>query len=94
MTQERRSPVAVRTGQAAVELYASGLGTACCALPCVENDAEVRAVDVTRIRMAVRTGNAVVASARYAGWCSRPVLDQRLQKGEAIDMDASWLARC
>ena len=65
-------------------------------LPCVENDADVRAVSVTRIRMLVEDWETPWSYQHgMSGWLFRGrFLDQRLQKGESIDMDASWLARC
>jgi len=66
------------------------------AMPCVENDADARTVDVTRVRMAVEAWETPWSYQHgTAGWLFRgQFLDQRLQKGELIDMDASWLERC
>ena len=66
------------------------------AMPCVENDNEVRAVNVTRIRMAVEAWESPWSYQHgTAAWLFRgEFLDRRLQKGELIDMDATWLERC
>jgi hypothetical protein len=66
------------------------------ALPCVENDADQRAVNVTRIRVAVEDWETPWSYQHgTAGWLFRgQFLDQRLKKGELIDLDASWLEPC
>ncbi len=66
------------------------------AIPCVESDADVRAVSVTRIRMTVEDWETPWSYQHgTAAWLFRgQFLDRQLKKGEAIDMDASWLARC
>jgi len=64
--------------------------------PCVENDAEVREVDVLRIRMTVEAWETPWSNQHgTAGWLFRGhFLDRLLKKGEVIDMDANWLERC
>jgi len=66
------------------------------ATPCVENDADVREVDVLRIRVAVEEWETPWSNQHgTAGWLFRGhFLDQVLKKGELIDMDAKWLERC
>jgi len=66
------------------------------ATPCVEHDAEVREVDVLRIRLRVDDWETPWSHQHGStGWLFRGhFLDQPLNKGEVIDMDASWLARC
>jgi hypothetical protein len=66
------------------------------ATPCVENDADVREVDVLRIRVAVEEWETPWSNQHgTAGWLFRGYfLDQALKKGGLIDMDAKWLERC
>lgn len=64
--------------------------------PCVQTDAEVREVDVVRVRLRVDEWETPWSSSHgTAGWLFRGhFLDQALKKGEVIDMDATWLERC
>jgi hypothetical protein len=66
------------------------------AMPCVENDADVREVAVLRIRVAVEAWETPWSNQHgTAGWLFRgQFLDKLLKKGELIDMDATWLERC
>ena len=66
------------------------------AMPCVDNDADVREVDVVRIRVAVEAWETPWSIQHgTAAWLFRGYfLDKALHKGELIDMDASWLERC
>ena len=64
--------------------------------PCVERDADVREVDVLRIRFVVDEWETPWSFQHGStGWLFRGYfLDRALKKGEIIDMDASWLERC
>ena len=66
------------------------------ATPCVESDAEVREVAVTRISVEVDEWETPWSSMHgTVGWLFRGhFLDKPLKKGDLIDMDASWLERC
>ena len=66
------------------------------AMPCVENEADVREVPVLRVRVAVEAWETPWSSQHgTAGWLFRgQFLDTPLRRGEVIDMDASWLERC
>ncbi len=66
------------------------------AMPCVENDSEVRDVDVLRVSVAVEEWETSWSNPHgTAGWLFRgQFLDQSLKKGGLIDMDATWLERC
>jgi hypothetical protein len=66
------------------------------ATPCVQTDAEVREVDVLRIRLSVDEWETPWSHQHGSvGWLFRGYfLDTPLKKGEVIDMDASWLERC
>jgi hypothetical protein len=65
------------------------------ALPCVDDDA-VRVVDVTRVQVAVEDWETPWSNRHgTARWLFRgQFLDQRLRKGESIDIDANWLEPC
>lgn len=64
--------------------------------PCVERDADVREVDVLRIRFVVDEWETPWSSPHGStGWLFRGhFLDRALKKGEILDMDASWLEHC
>lgn len=66
------------------------------ATPCVKTDAEVREVEVLRIRLSVDEWETPWSHQHgTVGWLFRGYfLDTPLKKGEIIDMDASWLERC
>jgi hypothetical protein len=64
--------------------------------PCVDSDADVAEVDVLRVLVSV-DGWETPWSHQHgtAGWLFRgQFLDQKLEKGGVIDMDATWLQRC
>ncbi len=69
---------------------------AAAAMPCVDNDADVREVDVLRVRVAVEAWETPWSNQHgTAAWLFRGhFLDQALNKGELIEMDSSWLERC
>ena len=64
--------------------------------PCVQTAAEVREVDVLRIRFVVDEWETPWSYQHgTTGWLFRGYfLDRALKKGEIIDMDAAWLERC
>lgn len=64
--------------------------------PCVPSPAEVREVDVWRIRLRVDVWETPWSAAHgSAGWLFRGhFLDQELKRGALIEMDATWLERC
>ena len=64
--------------------------------PCVHSDAEVRAVDVLHIGFRVDDWETPWSYQHGStGWLFRGhFLDQVLEKGEILDMDAGWLERC
>jgi hypothetical protein len=64
--------------------------------PCVQTDAEVREVDVVRIKLRVDEWETPWSYQHGTpGWLFRGYfLDTLLKKAEVIDMDASWLERC
>jgi hypothetical protein len=66
------------------------------ATPCVQRDADVREVEVLRIKVSVNAWETPWSHQHgTAGWLFRGYfLDIPLKKGEIIDMDASWLERC
>jgi hypothetical protein len=66
------------------------------ATPCVQTDAEVREVEVVRIKLNVDEWETPWSHQHgTAGWLFRGYfLDSLLKKGSVIDMDASWLQRC
>jgi hypothetical protein len=66
------------------------------AQPCVTHDAEVRVVDVLRVRVSVDEWETPWSLQHgSAGWLFRgKFLDTDLHKGVQIDMDAGWLVRC
>ena len=65
-------------------------------MPCVDNEADVREVDVMRVRMVVEEWETPWSNQHgTAGWLFRgQFLDIPLVKGVLIDMDATWLERC
>ena len=66
------------------------------AMPCVENDADVRDVTVLHLRVAVTEWETPWSKLHgNVGWLFRGhFLDKLLKKGELIDMDATWLQHC
>lgn len=66
------------------------------AMPCVDNDADVRDVEVLRVRVAVEAWETPWSTQHgTAAWLFRGYfLDQVLSKGGLIEMDSSWLERC
>jgi hypothetical protein len=66
------------------------------AAPCVESDADVRIVDVLRIRVAIEDWETPWSYQHgTAAWLFRgQFLDQRLHKGGLVDFDANWLQAC
>ena len=64
--------------------------------PCVHSDAEIREVDVLRIRLSADEWETPWSHQHgTTGWLFRGYfLDRELKKGAVIDMDASWLERC
>lgn len=64
--------------------------------PCVQDAAEVREVDVLRIRFRIEAWETPWSLQHgSSGWLFRGhFLDQALKAGEEIDMDATWLERC
>lgn len=64
--------------------------------PCVQTDADVREVDVVRIKLSVDEWETPWSYQHGTPrWLFRGYfLDTPLKKGEVIDMDASWLERC
>lgn len=64
--------------------------------PCVQNAAEVREVDVLRVRFRIEAWETPWSLPHgSSGWLFRGhFLDQALKVGEEIDMDATWLERC
>lgn len=66
------------------------------ATPCVGKASDVGEVDVVRVRVAVEAWETPWSHQHGTiGWLFRgQFLDQALQKGGVIDMDATWLERC
>jgi hypothetical protein len=66
------------------------------AMPCVDNDADIRTVEVMRVRMRVEDWETPWSYQHgTVGWLFRgQFLGQVLQKGQSVEMDASWLAQC
>ena len=66
------------------------------AMPCVDSDADVREVDVVRIRVAVEAWETPWSNQHgTVSWLFRGhFLDQALNKGALIEMNSSWLERC
>lgn len=64
--------------------------------PCVDSEAEVAEVDVLRVLVSVDSWETPWSHQHgTAGWLFRgQFLDQKLEKGGVIDMDATWLQRC
>ena len=66
------------------------------AMPCTEDEAGARWVDVLRLHVAVDEWETPWSHQHGGrGWLFRgQFLEQTLHKGTLIDMDATWLTRC
>ncbi|MFZ4538764.1 hypothetical protein [Propionivibrio sp.] len=66
------------------------------AMPCVDNDSDVREVDVLRLSVSVEEWETPWSKQHgTTGWLFRGYfLDKPLKQGGLIDMDATWLEHC
>lgn len=66
------------------------------AMPCVDKGADAVEVDVVRVQVAVDDWETPWSPQQgTTGWLFRgKFLNQTLEKGKVIDMDATWLVRC
>ena len=80
-----------------VSIYTrSDWARAVAAMPCFEDEAEAREVNVLRVRVAVEDWETPWSNQHgTVGWLFRgQFLDTYLKKNEQIDMDAAWLEAC
>ena len=95
-SEERLVGVCPRFAKSEVALSREEKWTMARAMPCVADEAEVRQVAVTRIRLIVQAWETPWSSQHgteellFRG----AFLGSALTKGESIDIDATWLARC
>ena len=72
------------------------IGKQAAAMPCVDKGADAVEVDVVRVQVAVDDWETPWSPQQgTTGWLFRgKFLNQTLEKGKVIDMDATWLVRC
>lgn len=96
MRERRLAAACPRIAKSATALSPADHARLAAAMPCVDEGVEPREVDVLRVRLAVVEWETPWSPQQgTTGWLFRGrFLDQTLEKGKEIDMDARWLQRC